>query len=250
MQITEQVSFEMPLVFHRHYPKRAHVFSRIQFFIKPLSWRHLELSLTAAYLELRADLDILDLFDNFSMTVLLTDDDVLDGDLIPKKAYEQHFVRVLIPTTVLAEGDYPSVFFAIRTFNHKKAYSKISNLGNALYKDPRYRCDPDITWPHDLVSRVRRTKTPTTAIAEDSPAGPTDAGQPDVAYPRSPSPPSEPQLTSVSLVSLGILIIVILLLFAAAGVWDIYRDAKRDFEGGSGHTAEDVEMVVEAYADD
>lgn len=219
----------------------------MQFFANPLTWRHLELSFTAAYFDLRADLDKLDLFDNFSMTVQLTDDDVLDGDLIPKEAYEQHFVRILIPTSVLAEDDFPSVYFAMRTFNHKKAYSRLSNIAYGLYNDPRMRCYADIQWPHDLISRVRRTKTSTTAIAEDSPAGPADTGLPDLT--QKPSSPTEPQLTSATLVSLGILFIVILLLFGCAGVWYLHRDTKRDFEDGNGHPGEDIGMVVEDYVE-
>lgn len=206
--------------------------------------------MTAAYLEIRAGLYILELFDNFTTGALVTEDDVLDGDLIPKEPFEQHYVRLLVPASLVAQEDPPFAHFAIRTWNHKKAYSKLSNIANAYIYDPLRKCPRDFAWPHDLTPRARPKTTTTTTITERLPAGPTDDSESALPQPASPSPPTQVQVTSATLVTLGILLIVLLLVVVAAGVWYQHTEATEDLEGANEHPVRDPEKAVEPLIED
>lgn len=149
---------------------------------------------------------------NFTTGTLVTDEDVLDGNMIPGKIWTQHYVRLFVPSILVAEQDEPVVYFNIRAWNSKNGSSKLTNVAVPDFGAPQKRCRLPALWPDDLTSRVRRTPMSTTKATENEPAGPAEDRGSALPQPRPPAPPAWREISSVNLLNVGLLFIVILLL--------------------------------------
>lgn len=185
------------------------------------------------------------LLENFTTGVLVTDEHVLDGDLIPKKVWTQHFVRVYVPASLATQQEPPVVYFSIQAWNFKNVSSNSSNIAVADFRIPQKPCSLPDPWPHNLISRARPTATSSTMPTKNVPAGTADDSGPALPKPASPSPPAQREISSVTAVSVGIFFLLMLLFLLAAGVWYRYNFVTLGHENEDERPLQDLEKAVE-----
>lgn len=166
----------------------------------------------------------------------MTEEHVLNGDLIPRNIWTQHFVRVYVPASGIAQQSSPVVYFSIRAWNSKNYSSNLSNVAVADFTIPQKPCHLPVPWPHDLTSRARPTASSSRKPTRNVTAGPgNDNG------------PPQREKSLVTVVRVGILFLVLLLFFLAAGVWYRYKVVTLEIvkvENADGRPLPDLEKAV------